>query len=305
MINKKATKQNSYNRDWIYTNSAREAWSNIIEQFKLANPVGKILLPSYIGWSPNEGSGIFDSVTKSGLDYDFYDLDLNLNISVTDLKQKVHINTQPLVLIVHYFGFIDQNYEEITEWLTQNNIFFVEDCAHAWLTDLIGGKCGRKGKYSFYSLHKLLPLTNGGLLVSNGKILQYNNKSKVNPSVDLGFDLFSIFEKRRNNYKYLAKQLVKIRDLDIIYPELNDGVCPQTLPVIVNNYNRDKLYHEMNELGFGAVSLYHTMIEPLRKTNYQSVTILSNKIINLPIHQDVEFYDIDEMVIMLNEKLNV
>ena len=59
-----------------------------------------------------------------------------------------------------------------------NNVFFVEDCAHAWLSDVIGGVCGRKGKYSFYSLHKLLPLIEGGLEISN----QPKNERNVNYS---------------------------------------------------------------------------------------------------------------------------
>jgi hypothetical protein len=82
MITKKATIKDKFRREWEYTESARDAWSQIIEIYKKNNPNGKILLPSYIGWSANEGSGIFDSVVKSGLDFDFYSMGLHLKIKV-------------------------------------------------------------------------------------------------------------------------------------------------------------------------------------------------------------------------------
>jgi hypothetical protein len=42
----------------------------------------------------------------------------------------------------------------------------------------------------------------------------------------------------------------------------------------------------MNELGFGLVSLYHTMIDVLKNTPYESTTYTANHIINFPVHQD-------------------
>ena len=72
MITKIAVKNDNFRRKWTYTNSARDAWSDILLRFKTIRPEGNILLPAYIGWSPNEGSGIFDSVYISGLKYSFH-----------------------------------------------------------------------------------------------------------------------------------------------------------------------------------------------------------------------------------------
>ncbi|CAL2090799.1 DegT/DnrJ/EryC1/StrS family aminotransferase [Tenacibaculum sp. 190524A05c] len=303
MITKKALNKNLYRRDWVYTNSAREAWSKIIDTYKKLHPAGKILLPSYIGWSSNEGSGIFDSVHDSGLDYDFYELGMRLEINVEDLKQKVSENENPLVLLVHYFGFIDASYDQITNWLITNNVFFVEDAAHAWLTDLIGGRSGRKGSYSFYSLHKLLPLSTGGFMVTNN-VKENEDTDKTNPFLELNYDLLSIYNIRRINYNYLCNLLRDVSGIEVIFENLEDGICPQTLPVIVHNYNRDKLYEEMNEMGFGLVSLYHTMIKCLHEHKSRASAELSKKIINLPIHQDVEENQMDRMVLELKKKLN-
>jgi len=302
MITKKAQNKDTYKREWIYTDSARNAWSDIIEKYKLTNPNGKILLPGYIGWSANEGSGIFDSVVKSGLEYDFYDLDDHLKVDFEHLKQKVKQDPTQLVLLVHYFGFIDSRYDEITSWLINNKIFFVEDSAHAWLTDLIGGACGRKGAFSFYSLHKLLPLSEGGIMVNN--TVEGEKNSSVHPFFELGYDLHSIYSIRRYNFNYLTKLLKNVNGITLIYNELGSGICPQTLPVSVDHYDRDALYHKMNEAGFGMVSLYHTMISQLENSTSKAASILAGKIINFPIHQDVTEQDMEDMIIKLKEILN-
>lgn len=290
-------------RTWQYTNSAREAWSSIIEEYKKENPFSKILLPAYIGWSANEGSGIFDSVKNANVDFEFYTLDQHLNIDLEDLKYKANNNEKCLVLLVHYFGFIDKKYVEITEWLNQENIYYIEDCAHAWLTDLIGGKCGRNGKKAFYSLHKMLPLPSGGLLVSNG--VQEEDIDSINPFISLNYDLLNIYNRRRKNYQYLVKKLYNIKNIEILHNELEEGICPQTLPVLLNDVNRDEVYHKMNALNFGMVSLYHTMIKELNHYNAESCSITYKKIINFPIHQDVTNIDLDDLVRNLKLILNV
>jgi dTDP-4-amino-4,6-dideoxygalactose transaminase len=302
MITKKAQNQNHLRREWNYTASARDAWSDIIEKYKVWHPNGRILLPSYIGWSANEGSGIFDSVVKSGVNYDFYELGLHLEINFEDLKHKIAEQENQLVLLVHYFGFMDYQYGQITDWLLENNVFFVEDCAHAWLTDLIGGVCGRKGAFSFYSLHKLLPVSEGGIMVDN--LPKEREVERMNPFLDLGYDLLSIYTVRRANYSYLASLLKDVKGIEVIYKNLEEGICPQTLPVIVENYDRTTLYHKMNESGFGMVSLYHTMIHELENSSSLAATVLAKKIINFPIHQDIDKNDIDEMVLELKKILN-
>jgi len=301
-ITKIAENKKNAQRTWEYTNSAREAWSNIIEEYKKLYPNAKVLLPSYIGWSANEGSGIFDSVKNAGVDFEFYSLDKYLNIDISDLKNKVKSNENCLVLLVHYFGFIDDKYSEIVEWLNQEKIYYIEDCAHAWLTDLIGGKCGRNGKCAFYSLHKILPLSKGGLLVSNQIEEAVEN---LNPFVSLNYDLLNIYNKRRDNYQYLVKILKDIDGIEVIHEELNEGICPQTLPVILNGIDRDNLYHKMNQLGFGMVSLYHTMIQELQNYDAEACSVTHKKIINFPIHQDINYNDLDELVENLKKVLDV
>ena len=191
MITKTARNERNFSRFFKRTDTAREAWSEVIEIYRREYPQGKVLLPAYIGWSPNEGSGIFDSVINAGIDFDFYPVDKFLQIDFSEFRKKTESEFRPLILLVHYFGIVDRQYEAITSWLSGMGHYFVEDCAHAMLTDLIGGRCGRKGKYSFYSLHKMLPMQTGGVLVSN-----YSNdeivpvKSDGEAALALDYDFF-------------------------------------------------------------------------------------------------------------------
>ena len=81
------------------------------------------------------------------------------------------------------------------------------------------------------------------------------------------------------------------------------NICPQTLPVKLEEFDRNLLYHAMNEKGFGMVSLYHTMIKELHYSRYELTNKVSEKIINFPVHQDVNYKNIQEMIIVLKKIL--
>jgi hypothetical protein len=52
----------------------------------------------------------------------------------------------------------------------------------------------------------------------------------------------------------------------------------------------------MNNLGWGIISLYHTMIEQLQNEYFEEECYISKHISNLPVHQDVNQHLIEEMV---------
>lgn len=52
----------------------------------------------------------------------------------------------------------------------------------------------------------------------------------------------------------------------------------------------------MNDAGFGAVSLYHTLIDQIRENEFPASHQISRRILNLPIHQDAQEEDLHEMV---------
>ncbi|NLC56294.1 MAG: hypothetical protein GX774_05610, partial [Armatimonadetes bacterium] len=67
------------------------------------------------------------------------------------------------LLLVHYFGFpSDPN--AARAFCDRHGLLLLEDCAHSLLTRHGGHPLGSHGDAAFYSLRKLLPLPDGGLL---------------------------------------------------------------------------------------------------------------------------------------------
>jgi dTDP-4-amino-4,6-dideoxygalactose transaminase len=296
-ITKKPTVTDKNKLSYKYFNKARHAWESILEGFQKRHSNCTVLLPSYIGWSSNEGSGIFDPVSNTNIPYKFYELSKTLRIDVEDLKKVVLSSKNPIVLLVHYFGFPDESYNEIVSWLDSKNIYYVEDSAHAMLSDLIGGICGKNGAYNIYALHKMLPFPDGGFLIDNNKdSLDINMDDKADISPIFEYDLRAIYDQRRRNYQFLIDGISDIKGITILYPKLIEGLCPQTLPIILDNYDRNDVYHELNLKGFGLVSLYHTMIDPLKGSKYESATYTSFQITNLPVHQDCSIESLKKLV---------
>lgn len=300
IIEKKASLNDNYYNKITYFSSARQAFEKIL--FKLKQDSFTLFLPAYIGWSPREGSGIYDPVLSTGIKHAFYALDTQLNINLDNLENLLDKEEgKKAVLLVDYFGFIDAEYNQAIEIMRKYEAFIIEDAAHAFYTDYIDGKCGRKTDIVFYSLHKLFPCDIGGMVKINNEffnyIAEYEEKTDINP---FEYRLDEIAECRKKNALEIQKLLSGNRSFGFIRPmEKYLNCTPQTVPVIIRGYDKSDLYFRMNELGFGVVSLYHTMIEPIRNGFSQAVEIGSS-ILNLPVHQDINFYEIEQMCITLN-----
>src|SRR3954453_8310837 len=108
IISKVATDATRYSRACLSFKNARTAFKAFLasQQFGSGQCV---LLPSYIGWSAREGSGVFDPIMELGLPYSFYRLDEQLNIDLDDLESKLNSNRTKVVVLIHYFGRVDPN----------------------------------------------------------------------------------------------------------------------------------------------------------------------------------------------------
>jgi dTDP-4-amino-4,6-dideoxygalactose transaminase len=304
MIEKIAKEKSNYLRNFSFDNRARDCWKTIILNHLEIEKETTILLPAYIGWSSNEGSGIFDPIKELSCSYMFYKISNMLQIDIDDFKKTTLLAKKPLVLLVHYFGFPDKKYQLIADWLTEKQIPFIEDCAHALYSDLCGNSCGKLGAATFYSLHKMLPFNGGGMYtkkVMDDPLMTKETSKPIYPFWN--YDLFNIYNKRRENANYLLTQLSTINNITIIHPKIENGVGPQTLPIRLEN-NRNNVYQQMNAKGFGMVSLYHTMIDEISELDFPESHQLASQIINFPIHQDVSILEIDKMVKEFKEVYN-
>ena len=299
VIEKTARLHTAHRRPCGYFPNARSAFKSFLQTAQL-RPGEKVLLPSYIGWSPREGSGVFDPIAELGVDYGFYRLDERLRIDLDDLRKTLHGSRCKVLVLIHYFGYADPACAEACKMAREHGALVLEDEAHAMLSDLIGGACGRLGDACIYSLHKLLPLASGGMLVSNHEqaVVEPGDGASSSP---WDFDLYGIAAARRRNAMALDGLLQPLQGrVDPLWGPPPAGIVPQTYPVLIRSVSRDRLYEVMNDASFGVVSLYHTLICEICRETYASSAALSRQMMNLPVHQDVR----PEALPMLVERLD-
>ena len=305
IIEKTARQVNTCRSPILFLNSAREGEEIILDYYcKKGNYT--LLLPAYIGYSPREGSGIYDPVVTTGIKHSFYRINKDICIDINDLEKKLsEFGEKCIVLLVHYFGYPDPNLEKAAELCHRYSAVIIEDSAHALFTDFVDHSCGMYGDYILYSIHKMLPYEHGGIL----KVI--DNKNSILDVVQKGATSYSVFDydfmeisRIRKRNAFLWKELIERDNFSKIHilRKNYESVTPQTFPITVDGYNRDALYFELNQAGFGAVSLYHTMIDPI-KTAYEDSVWISKHVMNLPVHQDIGEKDILRMYKKMAELL--
>lgn len=286
IVQKTARKKENCFEPILFFESARAAFKELLDRMLIEETT--LLLPAYIGWSSNEGSGIYDPVVESNIKHEFYLLDENLNINVENLQTKLdEISGKKALLLVHYFGYVDPAYQNICHMALEKDCYIIEDCAHALYTDYVDGQCGHYADAVFYSLHKMLPLKNGGMMKIKNHSLHVK-EGVYNQVSPFCYDFKQIADIRKKNAKVLEDRLSKLEKyITILRPEEKyPGQTPQTFPIRFKEVDKSAFYFELNDMKFGVVSLYHTMIEPLRNKKYQQSMDIGNTILNLPVHQD-------------------
>jgi len=91
----------------------------------------------------------------------------DLNISPADIERKITERTRA-ILVVHYAGY-PCHMDEIMTIAKRNNLFVIEDVAHAPGAELNGTNCGSFGDcgcFSFFS-NKNMATGEGGMIVTN------------------------------------------------------------------------------------------------------------------------------------------
>jgi dTDP-4-amino-4,6-dideoxygalactose transaminase len=306
MIEKRALRSDGYRRLIEPFPRARDAFQALLARAGVPAS-GDVLLPAYIGWSRKEGSGVFDPVRALGSRCRFYRITRSLRIDLEDLAEQLVRSRPRVLLLVHYFGYPDPDLGQAAALGREAGAVVVEDEAHALFSDLVGGICGRQGDAALFSLHKMLPVESGGLLVHNGGrwhlALEDAEGLREIGATLVQYDLLSIAKRRVENTLALMDLLAPLSDvLEPLWPELPAGVVPQTYPVILHDAPRDEVYERMNRAGFGVVSLYHTMVDAIAADAYPDSHWLARRVLNLPVHQDATP---DTLVMMVRELASV
>ena len=300
----KGPERNSYRVRVDYFPRARDAFASYLRE-KLPKGDGCVLLPSYIGWSAREGSGVCDPIKALGLQVRFYRLDGRLRIDLADLERQLDTGEVSLLLLVHYFGRPDPHAADAAATARARGIGVVEDEAHSMLTHLVVGTSGRLGDASIFSVHKLLPTGVGGILLRRCEPREAPHQGPPPSWQPWSYDLQAIAVRRQRNWALLRAGLLSLKGrIEPLWG--GDEECaglyvPQTLPVVVRRGSRNDIYHTLNRQGFGVVSLSHTLVPDISKAVYPETHGLSTQVLNLPVHQDVSEEDLRQLLEKLDE----
>ena len=298
-ITKAAVQVDRYRSPALFYRSAREGLSDLLNA--ALRPGEGILLPAFIGWSPREGSGVFDPVASSGARYDFYELNIDLTVNLPKLEKALASGRWGMIVLIHYWGRTDPQTEQVRALADRYGALLVEDLAHGFFTAMRGGLAGRRGSVNLYSLHKMFPVSEGGMLQYSSPELVTTQRETMPElaRLPIEYDWSAIGEARRSNFTRIADQLRRLPecrvDFDFIWPELADCDVPQSLPVLIHRGNRDEIYERMNADGFGMTSIYHTLLDELQD-RFPAMTSVSRSITNFPVHQDVAPDEIEAMI---------
>lgn len=306
LITQGARAAEHFRQPTLFYRSAREGCGDLLDGLKAAGQAGPILLPAFIGYSAREGSGVFDPVRASGLPADFYALNDDLTIDLDSLEAALAAHPCRLLFVIHYFGRTEPRMDRVRALADQYGALLIEDLAHGFFSALVGGTAGRHADVNIYSLHKMLPFPNGGM-VQYRTVNLLGSQRETAPEMarrTLDYDWPGIAAARRATFLQIDARLRALpglgRDFSLLWPDLADGDVPQTLPVRIYGSQRDALYTAMNQAGFGMTSLYHTLIDDIGP-RFADMIALSKHITNFPVHQDVNPDRIEAMVALFGK----
>ncbi|HZL04263.1 MAG TPA: DegT/DnrJ/EryC1/StrS family aminotransferase, partial [Coriobacteriia bacterium] len=230
----------------------------------------------------------------------------DLSVDLDEMAELAGTGEFGVLVVIHYFGRVQPQMDRIRELADRFGMILVEDLAHAFFGAWVTGGVGLRGDVLLYSLHKMFPLPEGGMVTYRDDAYVTGQRS-TQPglaSTLLSFDWPLIAARRREVFDALTARLSSLPEhgdlFTLLWPSLNRTDVPQSVPVCITGRNRDQIYATMNRKGYGLVSLYHTLIA---EATHPSLLRLSQHITNFPCHQDVDLADLDGMVEAFRESL--
>ena len=106
---------------------------------------------------------------------------------------------------------------------------------------------------------------------------------------------FGLIEaRRRENYRRLVEEFRAFPEVVQLYPDLPEGVCPYTFPILVPD--RDQLIEQLQAMGVPAQSWPILPGDVVGKPEFAVANRYAAELMMLPVHQDLSSRDMDRMV---------
>ncbi|MBE0697406.1 MAG: hypothetical protein IH586_10825 [Anaerolineaceae bacterium] len=189
----------SISTEGMYFFNGGSACLTVISDFLLDHGIGKVLLPSYLCPS------IVTTFERSGVAWDFYQVNEDLSVDLDDLAQK--ISGFQAVYFINYFGFFHPpETQNFFKQLQQNGILVIEDNAQA------GFHHHQTGDFCLNSIRKLAAY-DGGYLITRFNMLPYLDQYQEYPNRRLPL----IREYRERLYHYLYNKTGSYTELNNLF----------------------------------------------------------------------------------------
>ena len=278
----------------------------------------------------------------------FVDIDKDtFNIDISKIEDKITKKTKA-ILIVHYGGQL-VDIDKVNNIAKRHNLKVIEDSAHAigikYPNGKMVGNSGNLTSFSFYAT-KNLTTGEGGMITTNDDIIAEYLKNARLHGIDKG--AWKRYSKE-GNWRYDVTvpgfkanmiditatiglcQLKKINDFNTrrkkiadMYEEglknikkikfhmIKNETCRHLFPILIDNYNRDKLIEDLKKKGVSTSVHFipvHMMSYYKNKYNYDigdfPVTEkIFSKILSLPLHAGMCDDDVKYVIDSLKEILN-
>jgi dTDP-4-amino-4,6-dideoxygalactose transaminase len=165
----------------------------------------EVLFPTYF-----EGIEL-DALLSAGIEPRFYRVRDRMRVNPEDVVSQIGPKTRAVYLI-HYLGFPGP-IEEIADVCRARDVLLIEDCALALLSRREERPLGSLGDAAIFSIHKTLPVPNGGALVlGRGQISQLTRRTSPALSSTLAYVVSSLrlyFELRGDTWAKLISKGMK------------------------------------------------------------------------------------------------
>jgi hypothetical protein len=110
--------------------------------------------------------------------------------------------------------------------------------------------------------------------------------SHITLRVMQGIEEKAMVEKRRANYRYYLERLGSRKGIEILFPDIPEGVCPLGFLILVED--RDRIRKELLGKRINSRTLWDILPEEVCLEEHRVAADISKRILVLPVHQSLE-----------------
>jgi len=192
---------------------------------------------------------------RLGINVKFYKVKDNLEPDLNDAEKLLTPKTKAL-LAVHYFGF-PAPVNRIKKFCDEHNLYFIEDCAHSFLTEIGSKRIGDFGDSSSFSYWKTIPVLNGAALKVNSEQVKIDY-------INSTYAEFNNILLKESNFIRKLKKHIRRRLHSLSFPIEPFKVFSNTIGVRETNMNQEKPF-QIDETSKKIIANYNWDKEKYRR----------------------------------------